>query len=36
MDRPLTTDFVPGRVTFTVEDGVVTDATIEEEDAPSG
>lgn len=31
-DFALTADFNPGRVTFTVEDGVVTDATIEEED----
>jgi hypothetical protein len=32
-DLPATADFVEGRVSFTVEDGVVTEATIEEEDA---
>lgn len=30
-DLALTEDFVPGRVTFTVEDGVVTAAAVEEE-----
>ncbi len=30
-DFALTEDFVPGRVTFTVEDGIVTAATIEGE-----
>jgi hypothetical protein len=32
VDLPVTADLIPGRVTFTVEDGVVTAATIEEED----
>ena len=32
VDLPSTADFVVGRVTFTVEDGVVTEATIEQED----
>jgi hypothetical protein len=33
VDLALTADFVSGRVTFTVVDGVVTEASIEEEDA---
>jgi hypothetical protein len=33
VDLALTADFVSGRVTFTVVDGVVSDASIEEEDA---
>lgn len=36
VDLVLTADFLPGRVTFTVEDGVVTAATIEGEDEPAG
>jgi hypothetical protein len=32
VDLPATADFVEGRVSFTVEDGVVTEATIEEAD----
>jgi hypothetical protein len=35
VDLPVTADLVPGRVTFTIEDGVVTAATIEEEDEPT-
>ena len=31
VDLPVTADFVSGRVTFTVENGVVTEATIEED-----
>jgi hypothetical protein len=31
VDLPVTADFVSGRVTFTVEEGVVTEATIEED-----
>lgn len=33
VDLAVTADLVPGRVTFTVEDGVVTAATIEQEDS---
>jgi hypothetical protein len=31
VELPVTADFIEGRVTFTVEDGVVTEATIEED-----
>lgn len=35
VDLPVTADFIAGRITFTVEDGVVTAASIEEEPGPS-
>jgi hypothetical protein len=35
VDLPVTADLVPGRVTFSIDDGVVTAATVEEEDGPT-